>query len=622
MKKIRLLPGMTSFILLMIIPTFSAKSQVIVLDAVDYKQITNFVEDQYINAMKVSGDGFKIVYATGGPFNKVFTMNSDGSGLKEIYDFQRTGFGPSVDISANGNKVIWCDGFGEIFISNPDGSVREELATLLPNPDTNFGDLEPVIPVPPRISANGTQVFFLNMDRDPRVSGLWRVNSDGSGLTQIFNYLKVSEDVFGRDGSEYSFNVAFTDGFDISGDGSVVIFGTRIFKLEEGDLDRGDAIVADGTEFYRAGDYNIGNQPFATNPNGNQFLLYRREFNEDKGFDEINIYFVPIGTGDPVLVAGGLDIFAASAYTQMAADGSRAITHAANGRMPISLVDRASSSHFDLVSIDAISNAIDGFRFSESRLPTINWNGNRFWFLASSSPPQIWAASINSDAVASQPSISNVQIDPYSSRIDGSTTSTIMAHVSHLSDTIHTVSFDAFMDGNFQFRAIRSDAPYNGLLLDNGTFGDQYAGDGFFTNNSVRVDLPETPLGIYTIRIAAVEATLKEATMVDVEPFSIIEANPTSTKYDQPAIAFALFPNYPNPARDASTINYSIPLESYVEIKITDMMGREVLVLVSGLHEPGHYSVTFSADQLPGGLYLYTMRAKDFVKTMRMQVCK
>ncbi len=620
MKKIRLILGMTSFILLMIIPVFSAKAQVNVIDAVDYKQITNFEEDQYISTMKVSGDGIKIVYATGGPFNKVFTMNSDGSGLKEIYDFQRTGFGPSVDISSDGSKVIWCDGFGEIFISNSDGSVREELATLLPNPDTNFGDLEPVIPVPPRISANGSQVFFLNMDRDPRVSGLWRVNSDGSGLTQIFNYVKVSEDVFGRDGTEYSYNVAFTDGFDISGDGSVVIFGTRIFKLEEGDLDRGDAIVADGTEFYRAGDYNIGNQPFATNPAGNQFLLYRREFNEDKGFDEINVYFVPIGTGDPVKVIGGLDIFATSAYTQMAADGSRAITHAANGRLPVSLVDRVSASHLDLVSIDAISIAIDGFRFSESRLPTINFNGNRFWFLSNSTPPQIWAATINSDAVASQPSISNVQIDPYTAWIDGSTTSTFMAHVSHLEDTIHTVSFDAFKDGNFQFRAIRSDAPYNGILLDNGTFGDQYAGDGFFTNNSVRADLPETPLGIYTIRIAAVEATLKEATMVDVEPFSIIEGNPTSTKSDQPAIAFALFPNYPNPARDASIINYRIPIESYVEIKITDMMGREILVLVSGLHSPGHYSVTFNAGQLSGGLYLYTMRAKDFVKTMRLQV--
>jgi len=301
------------------------------------------------------------------------------------------------------------------------------------------------------------------MDRDPRASGAWRVNADGSGLTQIFNYLKVAQDVFGRDGSEYNFNLAFLDGFDISGDGSTLIFGTRIFKVEDGDLDRGDAIVAKGTEFYQAGEYAIGNQPFATNPAGNRFILYKRELNTDLGYDEINVYFVPVGTGDPVKVVGGLDVSGTSAYTQMASDGSRAITHAANGRMPISLVDRVSASRLDLVSIDGISIAIGDYRFSESILPSINWNGNRFWFLSRSTPPQIWAASINSDAVSSQPSISNIQFEPDFVCIDGSTTSTIMALVTHLEDTIHTVTFDAFQHGVFRFRVIKSDWPYSGL---------------------------------------------------------------------------------------------------------------------------------------------------------------
>lgn len=53
-----------------------------------------------------------------------------------------------------------------------------------------------------------------------------------------------------------------------------------------------------------------------------------------------------------------------------------------------------------------------------------------------------------------------------------------------------------------------------------------------------------------------------------------------------------------------------------------DMLGRKVDLLVSGVHAPGHYAATFTADQLPEGLYLYTMRAKDFIKTMRLLVIK
>ena len=52
---------------------------------------------------------------------------------------------------------------------------------------------------------------------------LWKVNADNSSLTQVFNYLDLSSDVFGRDGTEYKRNTAFADGFDITGDGSSVL---------------------------------------------------------------------------------------------------------------------------------------------------------------------------------------------------------------------------------------------------------------------------------------------------------------------------------------------------------------------------------------------------------------
>ncbi len=275
----------------------ASNAQVEVIDGIDYRQVSNFETDYSITAMKISGDGTRIVFATSGPAVKVYTIDSDGTHLTQVYDFERTGFGPSVDINANGTKVIWCDGEGEVFIANPDGSNLLELATLLPNPDPNFADMEPIIPLPPRITADGSQVLFIHMGRDPRGSGVWRVNYDDSDLTQIFNYNDMAEDLFGTDTAEYDFNVAFADGFDISADGIRMVLGTRIFKIAAGDLDRGDAIAVDGTDFYNIGDYAIGNQPFATYVDGDMFTVFRREFNTELGVDEINVYSVPLGTG-------------------------------------------------------------------------------------------------------------------------------------------------------------------------------------------------------------------------------------------------------------------------------------------------------------------------------------
>lgn len=87
----------------------TSEAQTEAIDAVEYRQISNFETDYSISSMKMSADGTRIVFATSGQAVKVFTINIDGSGLVQVYDYESTGFGPMVDISADGEKVIWCD---------------------------------------------------------------------------------------------------------------------------------------------------------------------------------------------------------------------------------------------------------------------------------------------------------------------------------------------------------------------------------------------------------------------------------------------------------------------------------------------------------------------------------
>ncbi|MBK7105631.1 MAG: hypothetical protein IPH62_10145 [Ignavibacteriae bacterium] len=619
-------------------------AQTNVIRSVEYTQISSFEINMEICNMKISSDGSRIVFATGGSAKKVFTINSDGTSLKLIYDFQNTGFGPFVDISADGSKIIWCDwvGEGEIFISNADGSSQEKIVTLLPHPDPNFEAMKPYVQLPPRITSDGSRVYFIHNHRDPQGTGVWRVNSDGSNLTQVFNFNSFAEKVYGRDVSNIWY-LSFTDGFDISATGDKILVGTNVFKVEIGNYDIGEAFVFSNDNFYSLGEYAVGNQPFATYKNGDQFLVFRKEYNSELNNEEINVYFDPIETGSPIKVISGLNVFGTSAMTQMAGDGSIAIVQSNNGRLPITLVDRATSSCCDLVSIDGISiNALGGFRFSESILPSINWNGDKFCFLAQSNPPQIWIGEINSDGVNSVPSISEIEFSPNFVLIDGSTTSIFKAHLTSAPNTIHTATFETFKNGQIKFRALKSGWPYNGFLIDNGEFGDTQAGDGYYFNNSICADLPETPIGDYTIRFAAINSTLRKITSVDVETFFILDEPNSISGEMNSTNNFCLLQNYPNPFNPTTTIEYSVPSVSVISNKVRnlkdyssqtprndnvklivyDILGREIATLVNQNQKQGNYEIIWDASKYSNGIYYYKLNFGTFTQTRKMILLK
>jgi hypothetical protein len=629
-----------SILLLTFLFSFQVYAQPKVVNAVHLTQISNFETDFSIIDMKMSADGSTIVFATGGKQVKVYTMNTSGQGLTLIYDFQTIGTGPFIDISADGEKVIWTDRYGEIFIANKDGSARLELATLLPNPDTNRAPLEPEIPLPPRISADGGTVFFIHKDRDPRGSGVWSVDADNSNLKMIFNYLDVVTQIYGRDGSEYNRNTAYTDGFDINGDGSKIIFGIRTFKIENGDFNSGDAIVADGNTFYKLCDFALGNQPFATNVDDNVYLVFKREFNPAKNYDEINVYFEPLGTGDPVKVIGGIDAAGTATKVQISGNGSGAIVHGANGRLPITFVDRISHSHLDLVSIDGIGNEIGGFNFSASVYPSINGNGNKFCFLvpAYPNPSQIWIGDIMPDAAGSEPNINGIQFTPNYVLSDASTRATIEAYITDINYPIHLVTFEAVQDGSIYFRALAADGGnvFHPSLFDDGTHGDKSAGDNTFTNNTVRADLADTPADC-GVRIAAVNTSFKDVTFADAETFFIKEQATGVNEYSSLPQDYCLYQNYPNPFNPITTIKYSIPnVETghpdksgqvapslkHIQLIVYDVLGREVATLVDEYKKAGLYEIKFDASGLNSAIYFYRITSGSYSETKKMVLLK
>ncbi|WP_041294086.1 T9SS type A sorting domain-containing protein [Ignavibacterium album] len=85
---------------------------------------------------------------------------------------------------------------------------------------------------------------------------------------------------------------------------------------------------------------------------------------------------------------------------------------------------------------------------------------------------------------------------------------------------------------------------------------------------------------------------------------------------------YTLTQNYPNPFNPSTTIDFSIKENSNVTLKIYDMLGKEVALLVNERKEPGKYSVTFNASELPSGIYVYRLDANDFTATKKLMLVK
>lgn len=83
---------------------------------------------------------------------------------------------------------------------------------------------------------------------------------------------------------------------------------------------------------------------------------------------------------------------------------------------------------------------------------------------------------------------------------------------------------------------------------------------------------------------------------------------------------YLLFQNYPNPFNPSTQISYRIPEMSFVQIKVYDVLGKEVATLVNEEKPAGNYEAEFRTNDLhlSSGIYFYRLQAGDFAVTKKM----
>jgi parallel beta-helix repeat protein len=80
--------------------------------------------------------------------------------------------------------------------------------------------------------------------------------------------------------------------------------------------------------------------------------------------------------------------------------------------------------------------------------------------------------------------------------------------------------------------------------------------------------------------------------------------------------------NYPNPFNPTTMIDFRLPKDSHVTLKVYDVLGRHIMTLVDQYESAGYHSVVFDASRLGSGVYIYKLSAGDFNQIKRMVVIK
>jgi hypothetical protein len=174
------------------------------------------------------------------------------------------------------------------------------------------------------------------------------------------------------------------------------------------------------------------------------------------------------------------------------------------------------------------------------------------------------------------------------------------------------LSWNSVPDEDFQYYVIDKSAD---SLFMTDQYGSFSTIDTFFNDVSYEY-------GTVYYRVSAIDYAGNRGDYSDTVSTSILALDS-----DVIPQVFALHQNYPNPFNPITTLRYDLPENSYVNVTIYDMLGREIRTLIKTTQDAGFKSVRWDATNNQGkpvsaGVYLYQIQAGEFVQTRKMVLLK
>lgn len=105
-------------------------------------------------------------------------------------------------------------------------------------------------------------------------------------------------------------------------------------------------------------------------------------------------------------------------------------------------------------------------------------------------------------------------------------------------------------------------------------------------------------------------------------PANDLTTSTISVNDSRPVKCFQLYQNYPNPFNPITTIKFSIPFKTRINISIFNILGQKVFTLIDENKTAGTFQVRWDASAYSTGLYFYQIKATDFVQTKKLLLVK
>ncbi len=166
-------------------------------------------------------------------------------------------------------------------------------------------------------------------------------------------------------------------------------------------------------------------------------------------------------------------------------------------------------------------------------------------------------------------------------------------------------------------------------------FGDTLISGSWLENQLIQKTFSTTIKSVWIPEnckfIIVIYKLLNPTTLVHSEVQQSYSGNVTGNVGIKNANSFVkdyyLSQNFPNPFNPKTNIKFSIPKNTFVQLKIYDILGKEIVTLCKQFLQRGIYNVEFDiqhvgASSLPSGTYFYTLRTSEFTSSKRMTLIK
>jgi hypothetical protein len=149
------------------------------------------------------------------------------------------------------------------------------------------------------------------------------------------------------------------------------------------------------------------------------------------------------------------------------------------------------------------------------------------------------------------------------------------------------------------------------------------------TNEAEQYTIPGLDAGTYELNVTRLgyETEIRQVIIGSqnlTENFTLDTMNPIGITGISTNVSkeYSLKQNYPNPFNPVTNIEFNLPAQGFITLKVFNVLGKEVSTLVSGSYKAGVYKVDFDASALPSGVYFYRLQGEVFSETKKMILVK